>query len=492
MNVYGVSLPGIPGVIIGFNENVAWGITNAGHDVLDWYRIEWVDEKKDRYYVDGEIYDIEPVIERIYVRAQKEVVLDTVKYTIWGPVVYSDPSSAYADYAMRWVAHDMPEEREFYDLGSFNRMNKAKNYEDYSTALTGYDSPAQNFVFASKDGDIALKVNGKLPYKETGQGNFFQEGNTMANAWKGFIPKEQVPAALNPEQGYLASANQRSTSKDYPYYYNGGFDDYRGRVINRYLSEMENISIDDMKRLQSDNYSIYAEEGTQILIGLLDSVSLSKEEASWRDRLLVWDYRFDADSKEAIVFNDWMNAVYKNTFDEIYALSDSIDLRYPEYWRLLELLEQYPQDTIFDDQRTSDREFARDIVNQALTQALEEIKDKLDDPNYTWADHNGVYIRHMANLPGFSTDVLETGGFHLALNAQRRGHGPSWRMIVELGEEVKAYGVYPGGQSGHAASPYYNNMIEQWTKGEYNELNFMKEAQSDENAILFEINLNRK
>jgi len=237
MNAYGVCLPGVPGVIIGFNENIAWGQTNVGQDVVDWYRIKWVDEAKTKYWLDGQEKEVAYVYESYQVNGRKEVLVDTVKYTYWGPIVYEDDALPKQDLAMHWVAHNPGngEELEF-----ITDLDKADNYEDYSAALTKYETPAQNFVFAARDGDIAIKVNGKLPIKKDQQGRFVQEGNETANDWSGWIPKTQVPQIKNPARGFVSSANQHSTDPSYPYYYNGGFADYRGRVANRYLAKMEN------------------------------------------------------------------------------------------------------------------------------------------------------------------------------------------------------------------------------------------------------------
>ena len=490
MKVYGVSLPGIPGVMIGFNEDIAWGITNAGHDVVDWYRMEWTDEDKNAYYLDGQVYEVEPVVEAIRVRGQA-TVLDTVKYTEWGPIVYEDPSSPHFDLAMRWVANDYPEEREFYDLGAFTRLNMAKNHDDYVHALKGYDSPAQNFVFASREGDIALRVNGRLPIKKEGQGRFIQEGNTTANAWDGFIPKNQIPAALNPEQGFIASANQRSTAANYPYYYNGGFDDYRGRVINRFLRELDGLTAEDMMSLQNNTFSIHAEEGTQAMMQMLNESDLSEEELGWSKKLADWDYQFNKESKEAILFKAWESQTYENTFDEVMALADSVDIQYPESWRFISLLEDYPTHQIFDDQRTPDKETAREIVTRSFKQALAANLEKLMEEDYLWSDFNGANIRHISGLPGFGYDRIETGGYAHALNAVRNNHGPSWRMVVELGEEVTAHGIYPGGQSGHPGSRFYDNMVQDWAKGHYYRLLFVDSPEDLASYQLYQIQMKK-
>ncbi len=493
INAYGVSLPGLPGIVIGFNENIAWGVTNVGHDVLDWYKITWMDDRKTRYLLDDQLHQVMPVVEKIKVRGRAEALIDTVKYTKWGPVVYESDGSPYQDMAMRWVAHDKPEERKFYDLGTFLRLMKGKNYDDYSEALTGYDSPAQNFVFASKDGDIALKVNGLFPIKMKGQGRFVQDGSFSRNKWYGFIPKSQVPQARNPEQGFIASANQRSTDETYPYYYNGSFDDYRGRYINRRLTQMTDITIGDMMALQNDNYSIKAEEGTPALLAVLDETKLSTEEKEWLGKIKQWDFRFEGEAQAPVVFEYWFREAYEQTFDEIYGIyeKNSIDVLFPENWRFIEILTTDPVHRIFDHQSTKETETAKEIVTQAFKDACQTMLEEQPD-DITWSAYKSTSIGHLARIDAFSSPVLHNGGYGDAPNAVKRGHGPSWRMIVELGNEVKAWGVYPGGQSGNPGSRFYDNMVQQWAAGEYNELFFMKNRDDRRQPILFDLKISKK
>ncbi|MFQ5448075.1 MAG: penicillin acylase family protein, partial [Saprospiraceae bacterium] len=240
MNAYGVSIPGIPGILIGFNEHAAWGETNVGQDVTDWYKINWTDAAQTSYEWDGGVKKAALVVDTFWVKGQRAPVLDTVKWTVWGPVVYDDPTNPRAGMAMRWLAHDEPNPE---DIATFLGLNKSRNYNDYREALSNYDYPAQNFVFASNDGDIAITANGKFPLKLKEQGRFVQDGSYSGNAWKGFIPRDQIPAIKNPERGFVASANQHTTDPTYPYYYNAmSFDDFRARYLVGELSKMDNIT----------------------------------------------------------------------------------------------------------------------------------------------------------------------------------------------------------------------------------------------------------
>lgn len=467
MNVYGVSLPGVPGIVIGFNEQTAWGVTNVGQDVLDWYKVEWADEDKNTYRYGEEERQVGRLVEVIQVRGRKAPVLDTVKYTIWGPLTYEKAGDARQDMAMRWIAHDVPEEKPYYEIGTFLRLMQAGSYEDYADALRAYESPAQNFVFASKSGDVAITVNGKLPAKKDQQGRFVQDGSPE-NAWLGYIPREQIPRVLNPERGFVSSANQNSAAPDYPYYYNGRFDHYRGRYINRRLEAMDSITVKDMMALQLDNYSILAEEGAPLLLGLLDAAASELSRREEVEALRRWDFRFEKDAAAPVLFDRWLDEAHRLAFDELYALEDSVEVILPERWLFLSLLRSHPDHPIFDMQGTPAKETAAGLVLLALEKALEQ------GAGENWSTYKNTRIGHLARIDAFSTGLIDVGGFGDAPNAMKENHGPSWRMVVALGPEVEAYGVYPGGQSGNPGSPYYQNMVETWKAGQYNRLFLMK------------------
>lgn len=480
--VYGVSIPGIPGILIGFNEHIAWGETNVGQDVLDWYRIHWADPARDSYWFDGQRRPVQKIVERIEVKGA-ETVFDTVRYTVHGPVVYEDPEHPYQDLAMRWIALDEPNPEE---ISVFYRLAEARNFEDYSQALLHYDLPAQNFAFACKDGDIAIKVNGKFPLKHPQQGRFVQDGSTSATLWHGWIPKSHVPQVKNPPRGFIASANQHSTAPDYPYYYNGAaFDDYRGRFLNRSLENMDSITVEDMMQLQTSNYSLQPEEVLPVLLPYLDTSRLSALQKRLVQLLRQWNYRFDADRVEPVLFTEWWQQLRRLAWDEMYALSDSLPILIPEDWRTLELLEQQPDFPLFDFQETPQRETAPDLVLMAFQRMSEELRERLDDPDFDWAAWKSTDVIHLSQIPAFSVLDLDVGGYRQALNAVRRRGGPSWRMVVELGDTVRAWGVYPAGQAGNPGSPFYSNLIETWTKGEYFPLNFMRSPDEGGEEVLF-------
>jgi len=495
LNAYGVSLPGVPGIVIGFNENIAWGLTNVGQDVLDWYRIRWADANKSSYLLDGAPKEATIREEVIRVRGRKEPVTDQVKYTIWGPVVYETEPSEYLDMAMRWVAHDVPSDGCPHEVGLFFGLMKAKDYAAYEAGVGCLESPAQNIVFASRNGDIAITVAGKFPIKQQEQGRFVQDGSLSANAWQGFIPPAQIPKVLNPNRGFVASANQHSTGPDYPYYYNGGFDDYRGRYINRRIEAMKGATAEDMMALQNDNYSIKAEEGTPLLLGLLDESQV--KDALGRKILAdlkSWDFRFEGASKAPAAFEVWFRATNRRAFEDLFdfEIRDSMEVLFPETWRLLELLGQQPEHAVFDDYCTNHNETAGEIVTTAFGEMVETLRDRYETSDFNWSKQRGTIISHLANIPAFSANDVQCGGYFEAPNAISKANGPSWRMIVELGDSPKAHGVYPGGQSGNPGSPYYDNSVADWAAGRYYDLLFMKDVNDGRGKIRGRVEMRSK
>ena len=446
---------------------------------MDWYRMEWADENREHYILDSEKVPVKKVVERIQVKGQSEV-LDTVLYTIWGPVVYEDPAHPEVDLALRWLAHDVPNKSE---MTVFDKLNAASNFDEYAEALSKYETPPQNFAFACKDGTIGLKVQGKFPWKSENQGLFVQEGNTRKNAWKGFVSGDQNPTVKNPERGFISSANQRSTSKEYPYYYNGNFEPYRGRIVNKLLEEKNNFTIEDMKAMQMSNYSLKAAEMLPVFYNHLDNSVLSSEEKEWLELLKKWNHNFERKSEMPALFSEWLDEVYKNTWDEIYAHGDKIS--YPKHWRMLELLASNPTHDFFDNKSTTEVETAKEIITQAYSAAVEKFitlrnKNGGKIPLYKYRSSS---VEHLAKIPAFSFENMFVSGDKKSLNAIGERTGPSWRMVVELGDEVEAYGVYPGGQSGNPGSPFYSNMMNAWIEGEYYKLQFMKNENEDANIL---------
>jgi penicillin amidase len=465
VNARGVSLPGSPGIIMGFNDHIAYGETNVGHDVTDWFRIEWTDGSRTHYLLDGKKTPARIVTDTLLLKDSDPLIIRT-PWTVFGPVPFTD--GPYADHAMRYLGHDAPGKsvRPHTMAGTFLGLMRAKNYDDYVQALKGYIDPAQNFIFAHKDGDIAIRPNGGFPLRAPGQsGRFTTPGNTLANNWRGYVPFAERPVHKNPTRGFVSSANQTTTGPNYPYPYTGGFDEYRGRFINRYLARETTMNQRKMKELQLSSHSLLAEELTPLLIARINRRALTDEGHALLRLISEWDYRCEGESRAATLFERWRTKVYDLTFDEMPA--DSGYLR-PETWKLNELLKKDARNAIFDIQSTVDfKETAATLTQRAFDEIEEDLAGK--QPKI-WAEYRNTYVRHLGAIPGFGSDLIRTGGARFTPRSLSNNHGASWRMVVELGPAPRAWGTLPGGASGDPASEFYDNCLSDWENGRYHEL----------------------
>jgi penicillin G amidase len=460
-NAYGVSFPGFPGIMIGYNDNIAWGETNVGQDIEDVFEIKWVDNQRNVYWLDGQKVKAEKVIKPIKIKGL-EAVNDTLIYTRFG-IVKSISQDTKSDLAVRWLAVDQQKEPEFM---TFIDLMQGKNYADYTKAISIFNTPAQNFLFASKTGDIALTVNGKFPIRQFEDGRFIESGSKSAHDWDSYIPREEIPQIFNPKSGYVASSNQRSAGKNYPYYYTGHFSHERNRVINDTLSSRSNFTIDDMKKLQSNNNSLIAKNIVPILIKHLET---KKNSTSVLNKLKTWNFAYDRNKLEPTIFEYFYSEFYQAALDEVTELKGKIDMPKVEDWRLAELMSKDPKNIIFDIKNTPAKETLSEVFDLAISK-LESEKDltKFTTP---WGQHRKVDIYHYTRVPAFSAMDIVTDGTRESINAMQKNFGPSWRMVIKFGSKTEAYGVFPGGQSGNPLSPFYKNNLEKWANNEYYVLN---------------------
>ncbi|MEX0720188.1 MAG: penicillin acylase family protein [Balneolaceae bacterium] len=474
-NSYGVSLPGAPAVIIGFNENIAWGETNVGSDVMDWYEVKFKDKAIQEYWHDEQWKPTSTRIEEVKVRGQ-ETVFDTLVFTHHGPVTQVNahiPDAEPIYHALRWIAHDSTN-----DLMAFIELNRAKNYDDYENALAHYMAPAQNFIFASTEGDIALWVNGKLPKKWKYQGRTVSDGTDPLYDWHGWIPREHNPWEKNPPRNFVSSANQESAAPDYPYYLDDDFAPFeRGRRINELLSEMEEITPQNMQGMQLDLYSYHAETILPFMLQHIEEDSLNSKETEILQLLKNWDYMNDGNVIEPSVFKEWWDVTVSATFNDEYRFAN-VPLRLPGRDHFAERMKNDPDFILYDSINTPDRkEDGNYIINWAFKKAIERLEGRFGEfgDSWKWGYYNKTNIGHVALIPGLGASGVFTSGGAESINAIRGSHGPSWRMVVELGPEVKAWGVYPGGISGNPGSPNYDAFLEIWRTGELYELDFMRD-----------------
>lgn len=495
LNAYGVSLPGAPGIVIGFNKDIAWGVTNVAADVLDFYQVKFKDDTHKSYWYNNQWKNTSTRIEKIVVRGDKNR-MDTVVYTHHGPVVYLQKVKDFAKAknipvgnALRWIAHDKSNE-----LKTFYLLNRGKNYDDYRKALTFYTAPAQNFIFASAENDIAITANGKFPLKWKDQGKFILDGSSPQNDWQGWIPAAENPTVKNPPRGFVSSANQSSTDQTYPYYINWEFSPYeRGQRINNRLTTMTKATADSIISMQTDNYSIHAENILPTILAMINRPQLNATQKEALSFVSGWNKYYDAKSIAASVFDLWTKRLQFDIWDDEFTVAD-IPMRYPSRDRTVQLILHEPNSKWIDNVNTPQKETLSDLVNEAFKYSCDSLERKYGPigKSWEWANLKHTQIQHLAKIPGFGSKVLFTGGGKMTINAQNEGNGPSWRMVVELGKTPKGHGVFPGGQSGNPGSPFYDNMIDKWASGKLYDLFFMQSADDTSAKIISHLKISKK
>ena len=485
-NAYGATFPGSPSVIIGFNDSCAFGVTNGGRDVRDYYEIKFKDESRKEYWFNNAWKQTTFRVEEIKI-AGKLSMLDTVAYTVFGPVMYDKNFNGgrqtnNKNYAVRWKAHDKSN-----DLLMFNLMNHAKNYTDYVTAVENLKVPGQNVAFASKAGDIAMRTQGEWPAKWKGQGDFIMPGIDSSYMWQGMIPQNEIPFQHNPERGFVSSANQKPTDTTYAYYLGREYPVARGLLINKRLTAMQQITPQDMMALQTDNYNIYAEELLPVLMKQINVAMLNADETKIFSILKSWNLRNDAASIGATVYNEWYKKFKTDVYDDEFAKAPQ-PIQIPFESTLIEATIRDSSYKFFDDINTTKKETLTDDALKSFKEAVLILKNLETTGKLEWWKNKDTRINHLLKQPAFSRMHLNMGGGRNMINATTEDHGPSWRMIVSLTAKTEAYGVYPGGQNGNPGSLYYDNFVDKWAEGKYYSLWMMTKEEVKDNRVKWIMN----
>ncbi len=469
-STYGVSFPGAPSVIIGFNDSIAWGVTNSGRDVKDYYEVHFRDNTMQEYKYNGVWKKAEIREEIIKVKGGADVT-EKIAMTVWGPVMYDkqfgNPLKNGKYYALRWKAHDASNE-----LWTFNKLNHARNYVDFLRAINTYQCPGQNFVYADKKNTIAIRQQGMFPAKWRRQGDYLMPGTDTTFQWQGFIPARENPTMYNPQRGFVSSANQLAVDETYPYYLSGPAEIYRGIIINRKLQQMSSITIPDMEKMQNDNYNVFAEMAYAPMLKYLDQTKLSKDELKFLQQFKSWNFRNDINETGATIFHIWWDQLMEAVFDDEFSVVTT-PIMYPNESTMLGVL--LKNDTTFrfvDDIKTKVVENISTIVTNAFHKSMKEILLADSGKALPWGKFKDTGIRHLLKISALSKLHLPIGGGSNIINAANGNHGPSWRMIVQMSDSIQAVGVYPGGQSGNPGSKYYDTFINSWVKGNYYPLQF--------------------
>ena len=497
-NVAGFSFPGVPGVVIGHNEQIAWGFTNVGPDVMDLY-IERVNpENPNQYEVNGEWVDFETREEIIHV-AGGEPISHTVRLTRHGPVISDDygplkdkgeagdeefvpfKDRAGVDLpeqyviALQWTA--LAPSTPFKAIWGFD---KAKNWDEFREAAKDFHVPPQNLIYADVNGNIAYQMPGDIPIRAKGDGTLPVPGWTDEYEWTGYLPFEELPYTVNPDEGYIVTANNRVPPFDYPNWitYDWDYGFRAQRIVDMIQDAPGKIDIAYIQQMQGDSFDAVAAQYVPIL---LETEGLSEKHASL---LTGWDYQDSIDSSAAAMFNAFWRRMLKNTFNDempeerYYPDGGS---RWNEVMRHMDESSRWWDDT----STTEVVETREEIIKKSFAEGVSELEEKFgsDTSKWKWGDmHASTFRNGTLGESGigliedlFNRGPFPTGGGEAIVNATgwsvRDGYETNWlpsmRMIVDLGVLSNSVTVHTTGQSGHAYHPHYIDLAPLWANIEY-------------------------
>lgn len=503
LNAYGVSLPGLPGVAIGFSSATAWGFTNGMNDVFDWLELRFRGDSTSHYLWRSQWRATRRVIDTIVVRGRAPVI-DTQLWTHVGPVpvhAAHEPEGFLGDdvprrHALQWTALHPSNE-----LGAFLRLLTARTVPAFRRAVKPLETPTLNIAYATRS-DIVLAHQGRVPLKRPGQGRLPARGTVSPTEWRAYVSAADLPFAVNPPRGWLASANQELTDADDPRYFGSGFyPPERAQRLHRLLVNEREATLSSAWNLMRDDFSRLAARALPRLLSFLpdpaeedtvaavDSAGEGEADAASHaeadtaaiararraaELLRGWDYRHGPAATAPPLFFEWWRHFHAMTwYDELRG--DTVLYRMPERSMTLSLLLSDTLAAPFDDVRTPARESAGDMARAAFARALEDLRpreeraarssDGTAETWITWGQYRPVSIPHLLRLAPLGVNGLEVGGCAECVSAQKQSHGPSWRMAVQTGRRPEAWGIYPGGQSGNPGSPRYDAFVKDWAEG---------------------------
>ncbi|HAA22784.1 MAG TPA: hypothetical protein DCP28_29970, partial [Cytophagales bacterium] len=463
-NVYGVSIPGAPAVVIGFNSDLAWGVTNGATDVRDWYKLT-LKEDLSAYEVDGEWVSVDKRVETFRVR-HAETFTDTVYLTQYGPIVSDAQFTAVPEFqhmALRWGLHTPSNEyRALYGL------NRAQNYDQFKASIQHFKSPVQNFTYADTEGHIALHHQGLVYQRGVGEGTFVLDGAESAELPQE-LPQDQLPFQLDPVQGFVANANNNPFTVSDSTYVGGYWSELRAATLRQNLSGLEASTVTDMQALQLDNTNAFAVRALPFLLSQLET-STGEAYAALKD----WDGRYNASSQAAVYFDAWWDLIQYYAWDELFRLPHFF--RTPDDVVQLTLMQQQPNHPLFDRLETEEVETAQEVIRKAWEVLLSET---LPD---SWGAENSVRFSHFTELEALGRSGFNPQGHPDALNALSENWGPTWRMVVEMTDEPQGVGLVAGGTTGNPVSPQYDQALEDWQAGRYFPLQRYPDAQAAQDA----------
>jgi penicillin amidase len=468
VRVAGVTAPGLPGVVIGHNDRIAWGFTNVGSDVQDLY-IEKFDPSNPRRYLtptgwrDAEIRREEIKVRKGFTDTATDIVPIDVTVTRHGPIVLEKDSKRYA---LRWTALDP----KLNNATGGYELNRARNWHEFTSAVRTYTPPMQNIVYADVDGHIGYYAAGVVPIRQAGDGSVPYDGSKDDGEWINFIPFDKLPHLYDPPSGMIVTANQRIVGSDYPYFLTHSWaQPYRARRILDLLQEKKKMTANDFRTILGDTYSLAGVTFARAAAQSLKGHPTSQTDEKLRQTIAAfeaWDGHLNAEAPVAPLVSQMRLAFRSKIITGALGLERTRTYAWSNFDTTLDrIITTQPSDWLPSGSKTyADLYLACYEEGRAtLTKSL-----GADEAKWVWGEMVKARFSHplaVAPLVGlqFTVPPFPQNGTGGLLGASVNvGAAVSMRLIADLSDwDLSQHGISLG-QSGIPTSTHWSDQLADW------------------------------
>jgi penicillin amidase len=475
--VTGAQVAGIPFIASGYNQHIAWGLTNQGADMVDLF-MEKINWKKKTYRYRGADLPLESRDEVFSIKG-KDPVKKTFYYVGGKPVLNDVFPDLGFDVSLDWTGFDAM------DIQGFLRINRANTWEEFEKACQSIRVAPQNCAYADGRGNIGYRVIGSLPIRKKGTGNLIQNGEEVRRNWDGNIPDDQYPSIKNPGRGFIVTANNKNI-RSYPYEMNAVFSpSYRYENIARMLRNKKGLDVEDMKKVQTDTHTVLADRVRTLIRKYVRAEESNPQMKKALELLAKWGGNIQKDIAAPSIFNTFYVRFGFLTFvDELGddLASEYISERYISMERFFEMVDNGSE--FFDDVRTPAKETVSDIATLAFKETLsllERHTGKKDPESWTWDKVHTIQFDHVLGKSSLFRPFVNYGPFPFEGDGETNNRArfnevaPPFvtdlasapRIIVKFEPKPKAYMMLITGENEYFMSKHRTDMTDAWLRKEY-------------------------
>lgn len=503
IDVTGAGFAGSPGIVIGHNQHIAWGVTNAISDIQDLYVEKFNPDNPHQYEFQGQWETARVFQEEIIVRGQGAPVIEEVRVTRHGPLLTAMPLEQGQDevpLALRWTGLES-----FRLISAIQKLNRAKNWEDFREALRDWDAPPQNFVYADQDGNIGYIMAGDIPVRNRGTALLPSPGWTGEYEWTGMIPFDELPQVYNPEQHFIATANNRVIDDTYPHYISHEWHNgYRAQRIRDLLTSKTKLISADMAAIQRDYYSLPAREIVPFMLKIDADTPLKRAAL---ELLSTWDYTLAATSVGASIYTTFLRKLTALVLNVQLGNEPELATSYlgasigatvslngysgRTTPLIIRMLREHDDSWFSDSVIPNGPSSWQEALASAFEATIEELREQLGGNILRWpygALHK-MTCNHPLGTVKSLRDIFNRGPFSIGGDADTVNKAesspdhpeqvllvPAYRLIVDLENLDSSQSIHLPGQSGHPASSHFDDFLPLWRNHQYHTMPFSRDA----------------